>query len=467
MSETAVSGRFAHRSGNSGRGSRAVWHRAGVSDFDIRAVHVDERHAVIDTFRAALLSGPVNDESFEAGAASWDDSDALAAWDGDLCLGSVAAFRLDSTVPGGARVPTAGVTRVGVLPTHTRRGLLTRMMHRLLTESRVAGNVLATLHASETSIYRRFGFALATDDVAAFVTTRAAAPWRTPPIPGEIRLLPYGEVLETVPPIYDRCARWRVGTISRATWMWERILKDASRPTESLYGKGSFVAVHTDAAGTDDGYVFYDVDWKESFAQNGVGAGKVRDLWGSSPAVELELWRFLLGIDLVVQWEADVRPVDEPARRAMHDSRAYEARQRLDDQWLRILDVDAALTARTYAAADAAVTITVDDPMFPDNCATWGVSSSGAERIDVGTTPGTDADVTVDIATLSAAYLGAVSWTDLATIGQLRATDETVARLDVLFAGATRPVLRDVVLSDRRGVDQRAARSVRQVVVNP
>ncbi len=86
-----------------------------MSDFDIRPVALDERRRVIDTFRAALLSGAVNDETFEAGQASWDESDALAAWDGDSCVGVVAAFRFDSTVPGGARVSTAGVTRVGVV----------------------------------------------------------------------------------------------------------------------------------------------------------------------------------------------------------------------------------------------------------------------------------------------------------------------------------------------------------------
>ena len=101
-----------------------------------------------------------------------------------MCVGNVAAFRFDSTVPGGAEVPTAGVTRVGVLPTHTRQGVLTRLMHRLLVESRERGNVLATLHASETSIYRRFGFGLATDAIAAQITTRSAKPWRRHRRPG-------------------------------------------------------------------------------------------------------------------------------------------------------------------------------------------------------------------------------------------------------------------------------------------
>ena len=138
-----------------------------MSDIDIREVEEHEQRGAADTIRAALLTGAVTDDDFERVQPSFADCDSLAAWDDDRCVGHVGAFRFDSTVPGGARVATAGVTRVGVLPTHTRRGLLTQMMHRLLVESRERGNMLATLHASETTIYRRFGFGLGSDAVAA------------------------------------------------------------------------------------------------------------------------------------------------------------------------------------------------------------------------------------------------------------------------------------------------------------
>jgi predicted acetyltransferase len=174
--------------------------------------------------------------------------------------------------------------------------------------------------------------------------------------------------------------------------------------------------------------VYYDVDWDEAFGTNPVGKGKVRDLWGSSPAVELELWRYLIDIDLIVSWEAGVRPVDEPIRRAMHDSRAYETRQRMDDQWVRILDVDAAMSERTYGPVNSAVVIGVHDPMFAANCATWTVSGAGSSRTDG------PADVIVDVATLSAAYLGAVSWNDLASCGAVDSSEDVIRGLDALFA---------------------------------
>ncbi|HYN32709.1 MAG TPA: GNAT family N-acetyltransferase [Ilumatobacteraceae bacterium] len=399
-----------------------------MTDYDIRPVAVDERRAASDTLRVALLSGAVNDEHFATLQASWDESDTFAAWDGDRCVGHVAAFRFDSTVPGGARVPTAGVTRVGVLPTHTRRGLLTQMMHRLLRDAHEQGNVLSALHASETSIYRRFGFGIATDSASAVITTRYTKPWRSNALPGSMRLLPHTQVLAVVPDLYERVARWHVGSISRPAWMWPRILKDASQPTAEPYGKGSFVTVHSDPSGADDGFVSYEVDWDETFAKTPTGIGKVHDLWGASPAVELELWRYLIDIDLITTWKAEPRPVDEPVRRAMHDSRAYEAVQRFDDQWIRILDVDAALTARAYGTHQDSVNVRVHDPMFATNTGTWTISATGADRNDG------PADIEVDIGTLSAAYLGAVSWHDLDAIGAVTASDELLTRLDTLFA---------------------------------
>jgi predicted acetyltransferase len=155
----------------------------------------------------------------------------------------------------------------------------------------------------------------------------------------------------------------------------------------------------------------------------------VFDLWGASPAVELALWDYTLGIDLVVVWRAEPRPVDDPIRRAMFDSRAYETRQRLDEQWVRLLDVDAALKRRTFSPTDKSAVVEVDDPMFTENCGRWTISRAGAQRTDA------KPDLRVDIATLSATYLGGVPWSGLAASGALSdAPTEALSDLDALFA---------------------------------
>ena len=114
--------------------------------------------------------------------------------------------------------------------------------------------------------------------------------------------------------------------------------------------------------------------------------------------------------------------------------RAYETRQIIDEQWIRLLDVGAALTARSYGPGSETLTIAVTDPLIEANNDRWAISSAGAQRT---TEP---ADVIVDIATLSTVYMGGVAWRDLAASALLPTeVDEAVLdSLDALFA--IRPV---------------------------
>ena len=84
----------------------------------------------------------------------------LAAFDGDAIVGGAGVFPFELTIPGG-RLPCAGVTVVGVLPTHRRQGILGRMMRAQLDDIRERGEPLAALWASEETIYGRFGYGLA------------------------------------------------------------------------------------------------------------------------------------------------------------------------------------------------------------------------------------------------------------------------------------------------------------------
>src|SRR5262249_37302472 len=85
----------------------------------------------------------------------------IAAFDGPDMVGTTGAFPLVLTIPGGS-LPMAGVTQVSVVPTHRRRGVLTQMMRTQLDDVRERGELLAGLWASESSIYGRFGYGIAT-----------------------------------------------------------------------------------------------------------------------------------------------------------------------------------------------------------------------------------------------------------------------------------------------------------------
>src|SRR6266566_2461771 len=84
----------------------------------------------------------------------------LAAFDGDLIAGTACAFSFMLSVPG-AVVPAAGVSGVAVLPPHRRRGILRELMTRQLPDVHERGEAVAALWASESGIYGRFGYGLA------------------------------------------------------------------------------------------------------------------------------------------------------------------------------------------------------------------------------------------------------------------------------------------------------------------
>jgi predicted acetyltransferase len=406
----------------------------GIDGIEVRATAPEEYRAASAVVSTALMSAPASDEDWGKGFVipSWDGSDSLAAWEGGRCVAHVAGYRFDTLVPGGAWLPTSGVTRVGVLATHRRRGLLRTMLTRLLTEAADRGQVLASLRASETRIYQRFGFGLAGRCAEVTVTSKDALPITGVATGGSMRILAGDEVLPTITAIYERAAR-RPGVLRRPEWMWQRYLAKALE----LGGDAEFVAVHTSADGVDDGFVHYHVKWRDTGKQSPWtvprGTGEVYDLWGTDPAVELALWDYLCNVDLVDDWYAEERPVDEAVQFAVADTRAYRTKWIIDEQWLRLLDVDAALTARRYADVDGAVTVAVTDAMLPRNNGVWSVSAAGAKRID--DLDEASADLAVDIGQLSAAFLGGTPWRALADAGRVEVSDAAALALaDALFA---------------------------------
>ena len=411
---------------------------SGMADttIDIRVTEPHEWRAAADIFRGALLYAPSADEDWEKPELSlkdsWADSISITAWDGGRCVGHAAGFHFTTVVPGGATLPTSGVSRVGVRQTHTRRGVLTRAMHRLLRDSYEQGKVLASLRASEAVIYSRFGFAVAGECCDIEIDRRRGARVVAPVAPGSIRILEREETLATVATLHARVGLDRPGAVGRAEWMHRRVLADALANEKAAY-----VIVHTAPDGTDDGWALYTTEWPDSFGEHVGGVCEVADVWGADAMVELALWKFILELDLVDTVRGSERPIDDAVRFALANPRHYHAKLRYDEQWLRVLDADAALRARTYAAAADAVTIAVTDPLFEHNNGVWRVSATGAERVSL--TPA-EADLATTINGLSAAYLGGTAWSDLHVCSQvLQQHPGAVATADLLFASRPLP----------------------------
>ena len=394
---------------------------------EVRPTKPEEYRAASIAVATALMFPPHDDESWERAQTSWDESSSVSAWDGERCVGHASQFFVDTTVPGGARVLTGALTRVGVLPTHRRRRVATSLMEAMIADATAHDAVLMSLRASEAVIYGRYGFGVAGEYIEAAIDTARARPVSGAASDGSVRLLRPDEIHDTVHPIYERAAHRRPGIVSRPASWWERYLRDAVTGTKS-----SYVVVHDDGHGTPDGYAHYDVAWNDDGSPG--GKGEVHDVFGTSDAAELALWTYLIDMDLVRTWKADERPLDDVVRAAVADRRAYATKSVDDEQWVRVLDVDAALAARSYNDVNGSVTIAVTDRQIAGNDGVWTVDARGAQRTH------DEGDLVVDISVLSAAYLGGNGWHTLAAAGQVEVrNDKAITIADNLFASRPLP----------------------------
>ncbi|HZE18039.1 MAG TPA: GNAT family N-acetyltransferase, partial [Mycobacterium sp.] len=86
-------------------------------------------------------------------------------------VGTADATTSSLTLPGGAVVRHAAVTHIGVLPSFTRKGIATDLMRHQLHDIASRGEVLATLRASQATIYERYGYGVASSSQTVEVHT--------------------------------------------------------------------------------------------------------------------------------------------------------------------------------------------------------------------------------------------------------------------------------------------------------
>ncbi|MGP4111646.1 GNAT family N-acetyltransferase [Streptomyces sp. 4N509B] len=343
----------------------------------------------------------------------------IAAWDvsggTEQVVGSFSSFSFEMAVPGGAVVPTGGVTMVSVAGTHRRQGLLRRMMRRGLDEMREAGEPLAALVASEPAIYGRFGYGMATQSLHVRIdTTRTRV--EPPPGAGAVRLRSADPLAELArcEALYARLVPNRPGMIARKP-SWEKVgLLDPERDRNGASPLRCVLAERADD-GELLGYVRFAL--KPSWDAGGAhqGAVLVRDLDAVDPGAYAALLRFLAETDLTTAVELRHRPVDDPLLRLVSDVR--QCRVNVSDRlFLRPVEIGAALAARSYAT-DVDVVLDVADPFCPWNEGRWRLSG-GPQGATCARTADA-AELTLTVGALGAAYLGGASLTSLAAAGQV------------------------------------------------
>lgn len=325
-------------------------------------------------------------------------------YDGGRVVTAGGSYALTMTVPGGPR-PVAGVSWVGVAPTHRRRGLLRDLMRRQLDDLRAGGEAVAALWASEGAIYQRFGYGPAAWDVSLRVPSKA--PFVRPVDTGGLRMeAPDAAVLA---PVYDAVVGRSVGWTARDQDWWAYRLHD---PEHRREGAAPLLAVVDERDGAVRGYALYATKqgWTEGRSDGTVG---VREVVATDPASLARLWRYLLDLDLMTTVAGYNAGVDDPLLHLLAEPRAARAGLK-DNVWVRLVDVPAALQSRAYAA-EVDVVLEVDDPFCPWNAGRWRLSMGPAGAV---CSPTSDApDLALGAADLGAAYLGGTTLASRAAAG--------------------------------------------------
>ncbi len=386
---------------------------------EIRQPGEDELRAAMEAAESAFGS-EVEDEDWEREQKILPASRALAAFDGGRPIGLAAAYAFDLAIPGG-QLPCAGVTWVGVLPSHRRRGILRDFMRRQLEDIHGWGEPIAALWASESAIYGRFGYGPAAPGLRA-KSERSHFSLRDDNGPeAAVRLVDAEEAYRLFPPVYDRVQAVRSGMLSRSeTWWKELRLAD---PKSWRRGASQKFYAAVEVEGEIEGYTMYRVkgEWEEGFPR---GEVRVTEAFAVSPRAERELWRFLHGIDLTVK--VDVYSIDpaSPLLLNVRDVRALGLRL-ADALWLRLVDLDAALRARSYKPGTSVV-LEVTDELCPWNAGRYRVGDSVGRTEDA-------ADLALDTADLAAAYLGAFDFHRLVHAGRAEERREGAAEAATLL----------------------------------
>ncbi|MFI7315928.1 GNAT family N-acetyltransferase [Streptomyces venezuelae] len=402
---------------------------------DVRVLGKADWDAWYGTLELAFGGVAESDEERELWRALTEHDRSIGVWDGDACVGTAGAFSFRMAVPGGALVETAGVTMVGVAATHRRRGILTSMMRRQLDDVRAWGEPLAVLTASEPVIYGRFGYGAATRHMKADIdTTRVSlsVPAGTDDV--HLRYVRPADVHEACEALYARRVTERPGMTARQPG-WERLgLLD---PQSERNGASPLQCVVAERAGELVGYVRFAVKPEWGW-QGPKGSVQVRDIEGADPAAYAALWRFLFDIDLTSSVVARNRPVDDALLEMVSDIRRCDVTVR-DSLYVRLVEVGAALEARTYQAP-LDVVFEVEDAFCPWNEGRWRLTGDAKGASCERTADA--ADLSLSVRELGAAYLGGTSLTSLAAAGRVRELRRgALAEASVAFGSDVAPWL--------------------------
>jgi predicted acetyltransferase len=322
------------------------------------------------------------------------------------------------SVPDGAgagrAVLVAGLTWVGVHPDHRRRGLLTAMLRHHFEQTRSEGVHLSALHASESEIYGRHGYGIASLELE--VALGRGTAFSAPHLDEEAAAITtrYGTLTD------DGTADRRrqidldgldtnVGTIVGDASFYDDLSRVTPDETRTSEPPRMMVALRD---GRDVGYVVFKRTHKWV---NSRPAAEV-DVWQltGAPAARLALLRRVVDLDLAGTVKITGIAPGDPMLSWVPGPRGVSTMSPVDSLWVRLVDLAGAIAARGYEGV-CDVLAEVTDSSAPWNAGTWRIRVKDG----VGEAVRSDdvAEVSLPVSALGAAYLGGANLSEMARAG--------------------------------------------------
>lgn len=382
--------------------------------------------------RRAFGAALPTDEELATSRETTEFDRTLAVFDGKEMVATAGIFSYEMTVPGGGTLPCAGVTRVSVLTTHRRRGLLTAMMRRQLDDMRERDEPLAALYASEAPIYGRFGYGLGTYQTATEIERSHTAFATKTSASGRLSLVDVPTAVHAFTRVWEQARRHQPGMLGLDERWIRRELTDLELERE---GASPHYRVLYQTDGNPSGFAIYRIkmEWDPAGPNGTLRLGR---LIAANAEAYAALWRHVLDVDLMARVTAEMRPVDEPLRFLLADARQPKTRVE-DGIWLRLVDVGRALAGRRYGV-EGRLVLRIRDPFCSWNDGHFELNG-GPSKAECKPCAG-NPDLELTAADLAAVYLGGNRFQTLREAGRVQEVRRgAVALADAMFTADRSP----------------------------
>ena len=346
----------------------------------------------------------------------------IMAFDGKNMVGNALSYEMDMYIPGGIS-KIAAVASVSVQATHRRKGINKSIMKYQLEDIHSRQEPLAVLQASESIIYGRYGYGMASFESNLEIEKTRSAYAIDHASEGQPYFIEESEAREIFPQIYAKAIENRVGMVRRRENWWEFRFREPG-----LKGgdpKSWFVKYQKN--GEANGYLRYTINDAEL---------NIIELIASSHEAYSSLWRLCLDMDLVDIIKAEHRPADEELKWMLADPRRL-VEHSSDRYWVRLVDVKKALSQRSYSV-DGSLTLEVKDSFLPWNQEVVELRSESGESSCA--TSNRNPDIVLSAGDLGAVYLGGINFSTLLAAGRIEEiTKGSISKANLMFSTKRKP----------------------------